>query len=319
MVLFIFDYHWFDVSWYEAFGYSILEVMGYMLIFYLNFWKLQQQDEKWWATIGCSLLIMSIYIAFIRFSGLEYYFYEAADMRNLFSLILNASLFTGLAYLFNNRERSFQMEQQNLQLAATNKQLQIDSLKARINPHFLFNTLNNLNALIVKKEAHIPAYLSKLSGVLRYSMDSGNQKFLPLTKEVQYLQDYLALIKMQEPASANIDMYVEGISEDLHILPFILMTLLENAVKHGDLMYNPKGYIHLTIAVDEVFVFELSNSVAPQNSKAKGIGLDNIKKQLDLIYVKDYTLTTKQNTDAYHTELTISLDKLQLPTLSINK
>lgn len=312
MVLFVFDYHWFDISWYEALGYSLMEVLGYMLIFYVNFWFLQRQSSiNWLSSIIYSGIVTIVYIAIIRYSGLEDSFYEAAGNRNLFSLFLNASLFTGLAYLFSNLDRYIKTQDRNLQLQANNKQLQIDSLKARINPHFLFNTLNNMNALILKKEDKVPIYLSKLSRVLRYSMDSGQQQMVSLEKEISYVEDYLDLVKMQEPASTNIDVYIEGKMNGVSILPFILMTLLENAIKHGDIMYNPAAFLHLTLTVEEHFAFEITNSktIDSTATNKNGTGLANIQKQLDLVYGTNADLQLRETEGTYRVRLIIPLNR----------
>ncbi len=311
MTLFVFDYHWYETTWYEALSWSVLEILGYMFLFYANVWQLKRSSGRWLQAAGFSILLIMAYVALIHFSGLESYFYEAGAWRNIFSLILNATLFTGLAYLFFSAEQYTASQQRNLLLENENKQLQIDSLKARINPHFLFNTLNNMNALIVKQDERLPQYLSKLSGVLRYSIDDGAQAQLPLKKEFQYLQDYLDLIRMQEPASDNIDVYIEGESENLYIIPFVLMSLLENAVKHGDLMYNSEGFLHINISTEEAFECEISNSFSLAAANSTGVGLDNIRKQLDLVYGDAYRLESKQNDSTYTTTLRIALSKLQ--------
>ncbi len=312
MVLFIFDYHWYDdIPWYEAMGFSTLEVLGYMLIFYLNYWIIKKMSKNWSLSIISSMIIIALYVIAIRFSGLEAHLYEFTDSRNLFSIILNSSLFTGLAYLISSIEKNIKTQEKNLQLASQNKQLELDSLKSRINPHFIFNTLNNMNALIVKKDERLPTYLSKLSGVLRYSVDSGSQKLLPLKNEINYLNDYLELIKMQEPASEDIDFYIEGELENLKIIPFVLMTLLENAVKHGDITHNKQGHLHLNISIDENFSFELSNSFSTKTESKQGIGLNNINKQMDLIYGDDYKISSRNSNGIYTTILQIELSRMQ--------
>ena len=312
MTLFVFDYHWFETTWYEAMGYAVLEVLGYMAIFYANLWVLNKwKDSPWLYKTIASLGIIILYILVIQELGWDTYFYESSLLRNLFSIALNALLFTGLAYLFYHTENYFSEREQNLALANRNKQLQIESLKARINPHFLFNTLNNLNALILKKDDKVPTYLSKLSSILRYSVDDGEQKTLPLQKEIDHLQAYLDLICLQEPATENIDFYVEGETEDLHIIPFVLMTLLENAIKHSDIMYNEEGLLHVNISIEEEFVVEIVNTIGESSNTNTGMGLQNVLAQLDLAYGTGFQFRHGPSEDVYICQLNIMLNELE--------
>lgn len=246
----------------------------------------------------------------MRYSGLEYFFYESSNNRNLFSLIMNSGLFTGLAYLFYHAENYFGSRERNLKLEVKNHQLQLESLKARINPHFLFNTLNNMNALIVRKDENLPTYVSKLSRVLRYSTDAGKEEMVSLKKELEYLEDYLGLIKLQEPASDLIDFYVEGDAENYQILPFILMTLLENAIKHGNLTHNETGYVNINISLDHDIDVEIENSKDKISFNENGSGLNNIIEQLELVYGNEFSLTTKLTEDRYTSKLIISSKKI---------
>jgi len=319
MLLFIFDYHWSDdIGLLSAIGYSSIEVIGYTVVFYLNLYFLKKKQVSNWLYAGLfSAFVILFYMMFVRLSDLEYLLYEGEGTRNLFSLWLNASLFTTLAWLVAFAESHFKTQQKNMALETANKQLQIDVLKSRINPHFLFNTLNNLNALIIKKDKSIHTFVSKLSGVLRYSFDAGSQKTISLEKEINYLQDYLELVKMQKPASENIDFYVEGKIESYYMIPYILTSLLENAIKHGDIQHNENGFLHIFIEVADKFLFEISNSVTQgehtlenEDEKRKHLGLANIQKQLSLHYGQDFKLQEISNESTYKISLEIALNKM---------
>lgn len=293
MLLFIFDYHWYeDTFWWQALGYAFAEILSYVGIFYLNYYLLEHfYTENKWVPYAAALITIVLYALAFQLLGWEDYFYEAAGWRNLFSILLNASLFTGIAWLTFFSNRGQQLEQRNLALMAANKQLEIDTLKSKINPHFLFNTLNNLNALLLTQQEQAPAVVSRLSNVLRYGLDVGDQSMISLEKEIAYLKDYIALVLLQQPASTNIDLYVEGLVKDIKIPPFLLTTFLENAVKYGDIQHNDKGFLHLHIevAANHLF-FEIKNSTDSQLIKGHGTGLLTIKKQLDLQFGKKYRL-----------------------------
>lgn len=315
MILFIFDYHWFEMEWWEAMGYSMLEVFGYLLLFYLNSWILcyfEQNKNGLFISLTTSLLLIFIYAFVIKITGWEDSFYEGTSLRNLFSILMNAFLFTGLSYLFYWSQNYTKEKERNLLLSAKNKQMQLDVLKARMNPHFIFNTLNNMNALLLRKDDKAPIVASKLSRVLRYSVDDGTKDKLELTREIQHLNDYLELIKLQEPKSENIDFYQEGGMGGLGMIPFILISILENAIKHGDLLFNENAFLHINMMIDDEFIFEVENSFQNNPSERLGTGLDNIREQLNLAYDKSFSLKIDMNENTYKTQLIIELDKMAL-------
>ncbi len=288
MTLFVFDYHWFETTWYIAMAWSILEAASYAGIFYLSLLLFRKQSPVT-ALIGIACLMIA-YVIGIRLSGLESQLYQSVAWRNVFSMLLNVSLFTGIAFLYHKLLQQYQLEQQFLRLEANNKQLQIDNLKRNINPHFLFNTLNNMNALISRGDKNLPLFLSKLSSVLRYSFEQGEKATIALGKEVQQMQDYLDLVRLQEPKSSNIDFYTEGVLPEHRIIPFVLNTLLENAVKHGDLMQSENAFLHISLIVEDDLKFEIQNSYQSQTPNRAGTGLANIEKQLQLVYQDKYRI-----------------------------
>ncbi len=282
---------------------------GYAVLFYLNLSVLKREKHCLYS-LAASLLFIILYVSLIRLSGLESHFYEASAARNTFSMILNASLFTGIAWLSHRVLLQQKMQAQNLQLLANNKQLQLDKLKRRINPHFLFNTLNNMNALIMRGDTNLPTFTARLSDVLRYSFGEGTQDYIALKRETRQLQDYIDLIRLQEPPSDNIDLYVEGILDEQYIIPFILSTLLENAVKHGDILQNPEAFLHVSVLVEEQFCFEIANSYSSNCSDGTGTGLRNIREQLSLVYGEAHDLMIRDKDGIYEAKLTLPLAKL---------
>ncbi|MGK0387452.1 MAG: two-component system LytT family sensor kinase [Maribacter sp.] len=308
MLLFVFDYHWFDITWQAALGYTVLEVSGYIILFYANSYILKVFENKKYAllkSISSSILLAILYALVIKNSRLEELLYIGGGWRNLFSIMVNASLFIGLSYLFYTSKKYIDERSRNLELIAENRQMQLDNLKARINPHFIFNTLNNMYALIVKKDERVPLVVSKLSTVLRYAVDNDSSKKSSLKKEIQHLEDYLELIKLQEPLAENIDFYAEGNFNDQEIIPFILITFLENAVKHGDVMYNRNGLLHLNISIDNDFIFEIKNTTSNDKIATSGQGFKNVERQLELAYRNNYSLEKKISNNVFKVVLKI--------------
>jgi len=251
-----------------------------------------------------------LYVFFIRISGVENLLYDFQVDRNLFTSTMNASLFIGLSYLFYYSKAYINEREKNLIYQAKQKEIQIQQLRDRINPHFIFNVLNNMSALILKKDDKVQELVAKLSSVLRYAADDGDREKLPIPLEIENLKAYIDLILLQEPASTNIDIYVEGEIQNLEIVPFILISLLENAIKHGDIKTNPNGFIHIIISSDQQFSFEIENSKANTSEMKQGLGLQNIEEQLRLVYGEDYEFVINNNDDSYKAYLSINTQKM---------
>ena len=258
-----------------------------------------------------SVVLAIVYIMIMKYTGAEIYFYEGSPSRNLFSMLLNSILFIGLSYaaffIFENQRK----EKENYQLQLQNKKLHLDYMKSRINPHFVFNTLNNLNALIQIGSKDGIKLANGLSDILRYALDSGDKSFVELSKEIEHIQSYAKLVLMQEPLSSDIDIYVEGVEKDFVILPFILITLFENAIKHSDIKINPQGYIKVDILIEDFLVFKIKNSCLNNEINNSGTGIKNITQQLNIAYGENYTLDYSLKDQEYILELTINTNNLR--------
>ena len=306
MVFFIFDYHWYDIHWIDALMSSVLEVLTYAGLFYAT----QYIVSKYHNQIFISILLIAIliigYLGLMRISGLEFYFYESGGWRNIFSMILNATLLCGLGVLFWLQDRARWTNEQNLKLQATNKELQIEQIKSKLNPHFIFNTLNNLNSLIVSRDKNVSDFVNQFSTLLRYSIDEGHQHLISLEKEVECISAYINLLEMQKPLSSDIDFYVEGETTLKWVHPFILTTLVENAIKHSDVRTNEKGRIHISMSVEaESLDFKIVNSFSEQPSSS-GKGNDLIREKLQLLYQENFSLNQKIEDGEYHSHLIIN-------------
>ncbi len=311
MLLFVFDYHWFEVSWITALGHSLIEVISYAILFYGTQFLYRRFKDQLFLFIVALLFMVAIYIIIIRFTGLEFFFYEAEGWRNIFSMVLNAILFCGLAILFEIKENRDAIQQKNLELDAKNKELQLHILKGKINPHFIFNTLNNLTALIVKKDEHVPDFINEFSTLLRYSIDEEGTKDISLEKEVECIKSYFALLEMQQPLAQDIDFYVEGELKGKKISPFIITSLVENAIKHSDIQYNDDGHLHFHLSCEEERIqVRISNSFQTQEKRNKSQGLNLIRSKLDLQYPDEYQLDIEQNDSVYQCRLSIHSPKV---------
>jgi len=190
---------------------------------------------------------------------------------------------------------------------------EIRFLKSQINPHFLFNTLNSLYALTLKKSDKAPEIVLKLSEMMRYMLYECNEKRVPLENEIKYLQNYLDLERLRQGNKIEISFDIEGVVTDQKIAPLMFIPFLENSFKHGVNLSINNGYVRFALTVQEKEVeVSISNNKASSpttqyGKRVGGIGLTNIKRRLELLYGGHYELSIDDQPDEYNVHLKIEL------------
>ncbi len=194
-----------------------------------------------------------------------------------------------------------------------NKQLKVELnlLKAQVNPHFLFNTLNNLYGLITQNQNQQASDVTlKLADLMRYLLESSKSDVVSLNKEIQFLEDYLSLEKIRLSQKTDIKFTVSGFNKELFVAPMLFIPLVENAFKHGLNTISADSYAHFSLSVqgNELF-FEAINSVGKslENTEKSGTGLENLKKRLQLIYPQKHQLDIEQTNNKFKIILHIQL------------
>lgn len=190
------------------------------------------------------------------------------------------------------------------------KTTELNLLKHQLNPHFLFNTLNNLYALALKKSDKTPEVIAKLSEILDYILYQCKDNYVPLEKEIELLENYIGLEKVRYGNRVAV-VFEKELQNSLKIAPLILLTFVENAFKHSISQELQKGNIHISISVKEdTIVFKLSNtkpstSISSEETDKKSIGMNNIIKQLDLLYSNAYDLKINESNSDYNLRLVL--------------
>jgi sensor histidine kinase YesM len=199
------------------------------------------------------------------------------------------------------------------QLVREKMQADIDFLRSQINPHFFFNALNNIYAITKRNmDEEAGDALMKLSDVMRYMIYDSDVRFIGLDKEIEYIRMYLDVMRLKFSKDDRLDIQIsqKGKLANYQIAPLILLPFVENAFKHGFSTLG-EGYIHINIqAVDDCFQVRIENSKQPVQRtlrKHPGIGLENVKKRLSLIYPDKHTLQFHDDEENYCVELTIDL------------
>jgi LytS/YehU family sensor histidine kinase len=206
-------------------------------------------------------------------------------------------------------------ESSRKELQTKNMQSELKFLKSQINPHFLFNTLNNLYALTLKKSDLAPEIVLKLSEIMRYMLYECNEKRVFLRNELNYIQNYLDLEKLRQGQKVTINFTVKGNPDQLLVAPLIFTPFLENSFKHGLSNILDQGFVNIFLEIkDENILFLIENSKTekmPQKQHAisGGIGLVNVKQRLELIYPNQYELIIDNSPTVYSVTLKIKADK----------
>lgn len=185
-------------------------------------------------------------------------------------------------------------------------------LKAQINPHFLFNTLNNLYFLAFTNSPNTTTVIEKLSQMMRYMIYDSNHAKVPLNKEIEYMKNYISLEELRLNNKIPIKFEVVGNTDQFLIVPFIFVTFLENAFKHGVSNNFEGAWVSVSIAVQgKECTYTVENSKLPEREmepgEKSGIGLQNVMRRLELSYPGAYKLETKDEADRYFVQLQLSL------------
>lgn len=199
---------------------------------------------------------------------------------------------------------------QNEKLAA-----EIKLLKSQINPHFLFNTLNNLYVLTLNNSEKSPEMVYKLSELMSYMLYESNKATVPLRREIQYIENYITLEKLRYAERLDISVNIYDSIEEINIAPLLILPFVENSFKHAISNQIVKGWIRVDISVqNQLLTIKVENSKSEPDERqplrsSSGIGLQNLRKRLQLIYPDKHSLRIFDEEDTYLSVLKLTLDE----------
>ncbi len=267
-------------------------VLPYLILFILIFTAF-----RIWST-----RMVSLYI-----SGME----ELSPLRFATAMVelVNSLLFTSFALLMNFLIDWFVTQKIKTELIAQKQQSELALLRTQVNPHFLFNTLNNLYSLVYKKSDEAPSVVMKLSEIMRYMLYESNQEKVYLDKEITYLRSFIELQQLRLKVENFIHLEIKGNTEGKLIPPMLLIPFVENAFKHGKKDVEPPGIRILLQVSDDSLDFEVCNycSDVPEESKNpyQGIGLQNVARRLQLMFPGQHELKVTPCGDRFQVKLHI--------------
>lgn len=245
---------------------------------------------------------------------LQYGFgYHATGGKNLIpSVVMNYQIpATAVAvYLF---KRWYRIQQYTLTLEKEKLSAELKFLKSQIHPHFLFNTLNNLYALTLKKSDKAPEVVIQLSHLLEYTLYSGRETHVELQEELKQLRDYIELEKLRYGKRLRVNLDISSQVDGLHIAPLMLLPFVENSFKHGASSDMDAPFIDIFVDVqDAVLDFRVRNSYKQEKDKSAdykaGIGLTNVKRRLELLYPAKHMLEINSTSEVFEVMLHLNLN-----------
>ena len=250
------------------------------------------------------LLIGSVFIgAYLKGYGNEGWY---GVYKMIFFLIYTTG--AGMAAFFLRRNIMFRRE--NDEKEKLQKEMELNYLKAQVNPHFLFNSLNSIYSLSRKQSVETPDLVMQLSELLRYQLESSKKDSVLLKEELEFIENYLLLEEKRLSKRCTIEFLIEGNLLELRIAPMLLIPFVENAVKHGAQSTNEQSSIDITASVKtNTLHFSVDNSkpALVAASKREGFGLENVRRRLKLLYPNSHALQIDEKEKVYRVNLSINL------------
>ncbi|OWP64912.1 hypothetical protein CDA63_00715 [Hymenobacter amundsenii] len=295
-------------------------------LFYLNWLLMPRLFRRGWLGTYLAVLVVGVVVFCAVRIGVSYGFDEVKVQGQsqplsyyvqvlqsyyllLGGLILLLSFFLRLAgdywrELSHRRE----LEQQHVRT-------ELALLKTQLHPHFLFNTLNNIYSLTLQASPQAPEAVLRLAGLLRYQLYESADDLVPLAREISHLQSFLTLQQLRLPSGEEADEAIEfrillppGAEHALRLPPMLLLPLVENAFKHGDLTARPHVVrLVLELATDGQLHFTVRNRVAPDAAPPGGVGLANLRRRLELLYPERHALVITANAEQYAARLSVKV------------
>ncbi len=194
------------------------------------------------------------------------------------------------------------------QLKNERVETELSALKSKIDPHFFFNTLNNLYGMAREKSEDTPDVILELSDIMRFVIYEGDKERVSIADEVEYLQKYINLHSIRYKNGTHLELVTEVDNQEDTIAPLLLVTLIENGVKHGLEVISENPYLkaHLSVTNGYLF-FDVRNRFSNQDESSEGVGLNTLRRRLELIYPKKHIFTTQRTGDEFQARIELEL------------
>ena len=303
-----------------AIGASLINTLGFSILVYGNLLLLLPKyfsQNRYWL-YGFGVLVLLVLTSLLRFSlgyglskSMNWEVVETFTPSYFGSMVISGLFFLLISiplYLINNWFKKQELEQE---LKTHQLEAELRFLKAQVNPHFLFNALNNIYSLSFIESKKTPEMILKLSDMMSYMLYDCNQEKVSLAKEIEYLRNYIDLQQLKKDGEFNIELEVKGTTENVMIYPMLFIPFFENAFKHGNLEDTKNGWFKSKFIIQNGNLqFHISNSIGniPNSYEKGGIGLENIQERLTLLYPEKSNFEIKHSNDVFSVDLKIDLN-----------
>ena len=266
--------------------------------------------------ITCGVF-MTMVFGFVFYFNSEYQSMPALTKSSsviLVCVVLIVVLTSGIKILSHNYkslEKNKSLENRILQAQLELKEQELKFLKMQIHPHFLFNSLNTIYGFALKKKEEAPEMILKLSNLLDYILYQVEKPTVNLQDEINHLEDYISLEEMRFNDTLNVHFKKENINEFIQVAPMLLIPFLENSFKHGKIIDGKMQVtIHLSMEND-VLLFNIENSSETKSETKSGIGMENIKKRLEMLYPNSHSLDVSESNNRFKVALKVKIESLK--------
>jgi len=304
--------------------YTCLFHLSLLTAVYLNIWVLiprllQKGKYLIYFIFVAALIYLSSLLNQLTFNNLvdlllpEYYFISYYDMDDILKFVFVYVSLCSLLKLSKGWFMLMQAEQQLMLISKEKTESELRALKSQINPHFLFNSLNNIYSLSLGKAKSTPEAILKLSGLMRYMLYESNEDLVPLKREIVFMDNYVELQKLRSDQRSNIEYNKKGDPARIKIAPLLFLPFIENAFKHGIKGDPDGGYVKIRLVIEDNIVdLYIENNKGEvekvEKNEFNGIGLNNVKRRLELIYPGKYELDIMEGEQSFQVGLKLNLE-----------
>ncbi|HMQ47591.1 MAG TPA: histidine kinase [Saprospiraceae bacterium] len=306
----------------------------YTMLFHLSIWMAVYPNLLWliprflqtgkillYVLLMAVVILLAVGFNFLTFNFLSdlifpgYYFIAYYGFWEIVQFIAVYVVVTSLLKLSKGWFKYLEAQRQFDRLHREKLDAELSALKSQVNPHFLFNSLNNLYSLALDQDKRTPAIILRLSDMMRYLLYESNVPTVPLSKELEHLQNYVEMQRLRVGDQADIRFEIKGSAAGKEVAPLLFLPLVENGFKHG-IKGETKGafiFMHLKIEDNQV-VFKIENNKGivdeVENRPTKGVGLQNLRRRLELIHQGQYELEVTDGIKRFMVILKVPLSNI---------
>lgn len=305
----------------QVFTASAVNLAGFGLLVYGHLFFLLPRyfDRKNYLRYGIGLLLLLLLTTMLRFlvgkelvAELELGIDSVFTPQYFGSMMVGGTFFLLISIPLRLIDNWFKKRELEKELKTHQLEAELRFLKAQVNPHFLFNALNNIYALSFTESKKTPEMILKLSDMMSYMLYECKSEKVKLTSEIAYLENYIALQQLKKDGEFNIKFDISGDVSNVYITPMLFIPFFENAFKHGNLEDTGNAWLESTLRMENGnLYFRIANTMRNENIETQkgGVGLENIRKRLRFLFPQKHELKIEKKENIFSVNLKINLTK----------